>query len=619
MTRSGAANRDRSLNNVSHDSRSSRADKTYVSMSVIGPKAAMVVDGDARLVHLAEILEESTDYVATTDVDGVVVYANRAFRERFGLLTVDGITSERYSLFSFFTEDSRRRFLRDGVSALWSRGRWSGEIEALDPDGTPITLWQSAIAHLGSDGLPRYFSGIARDMSAIAAAQEDLRASEARFRALVARGTDMILVLSGEGRITYASPAVERVLGHPVSSLLGTLAFDLIHPDDVNEVITRFLTVGVAGSKGNQYRVRHASGGFRWLESFASNHLDIPGIDGYILNARDITARHEADEQLAEAAALLSSVMRAAASEAIFVTDRDATIVAFSLGAECLLGYSADEVVGVVHPRVFHREEDIATLAMELGLTADGLFHHLPPDGQSLAREWTFVRKDGSSFDGSLIVSARFDEHGEPAGFLYLATDITERRQREAILTQQAESDVLTGLANRQCLQRALGVAVGNSSWHSPGRVLLFIDLDGFKQVNDTYGHAVGDAVLVAVAERLADSLRPGDLAVRLGGDEFVILLEESVTHEMGMTIAHRIVAAIGTEFMIGSRRSRSGRVSACPSVASGGPRKNSSWRPMARRTWPSAMGAAGSPPPSSSDDRVPRTAALRHSAVRKV
>jgi diguanylate cyclase (GGDEF)-like protein/PAS domain S-box-containing protein len=526
-----------------------------MSMSVVSQKASIVVEGDARLVHLAEILEESTDYVATTDVDGIVVYANRAFRERFGLLTVDGITSERYSLFSFFTEESRRTFLREAVPALWSGGRWSGEIEALDPEGTPITLWQSAIAHLGADGLPTYFSGIARDMSAIAAAQEDMRASEARFRALVAQGTDMILVLSGEGRITYASPAVERVLGHPVSRLLGTVAFDLIHPDDVTEVITRFLTVGVAGSKGNQYRVRRASGGWRWLESFATNHMNTPGIDGYILNARDITARHEADEKLAEAAALLSSVMRAAASEAIFVTDREARIVAFSLGAECLLGYAADEVVGVLHPRVFHPEEDIAALAAEVGVTPDGLFHYKPPAGQSLAREWTFVRKDGSTFDGSLIVSARFDEHGELAGFLYLAADITERRHREAMLTQQAESDVLTGLANRQCLQRALGVAVGNTSWHSPGRVLLFIDLDRFKQVNDTHGHAVGDAVLVAVAERLEENLRPGDLAVRLGGDEFVVLLEESVTHEFGMIIAQRIVAAIAADFVIGSQR----------------------------------------------------------------
>ena len=515
----------------------------------------MVVEGEARLVHLAEILEESTDYVATTDVDGIVVYANRAFRERFGLRHVDGITSQRYSLFSFFSEDSRNRFLHEAVPALWDVGRWSGEVEALDPDGMPITLWQSAIAHRGPDGVPLYFSGISRDMSAIAAAQEDMRASEARFRALVAQGTDVILVLDAQGRITYASPAIERVLGHPVSSLLGTVAFELIHPDDVDEVIARFGTVGVASSSGNQYRVRHGLGGWRWVESFATDHLHTPGIEGYIINARDITARHDANEQLAEAAALLSSVMRAAASEAIFVTDREARIVGFSLGAECLLGYSAAEAVGVLHPRVFHPEEEIELLAAELGLTPDELFHHEPPEGQSIAREWTFVRKDGSTFHGSLLVTARFDEHGELAGFLYLATDITERRHREALLTLQAESDVLTGLANRQCLQRALGLAVGNSSWHTPGRVLLFIDLDRFKKVNDTHGHAAGDAVLVEVADRLTQNLRPGDLAVRLGGDEFVILLDESVTHEFGMAIAQRIVAAIASDFVIGDQR----------------------------------------------------------------
>lgn len=525
-------------------------------MTTAAPGTAMVNGDDARLVHLAEILEESTDYVATTDLDGVVVYANRAFRERFGLRTIDGITSERYSLFSFYTETSRRHFMRKAVPELWRGGRWCGELEAIDPDGLPIMLWQSAITHRGPDGQPAYFSGIARDMSAIAATQADVRDSEARFRALVAQGSDVILVLSAEGRITYASPAIERVLGHSVSSLLGTVAFDLIHPDDVDGILARFLTIAAeADNVGNQYRVRHANGTWRWVESFSSNHLHTPGIDGFIVNARDITARHEANDKLSEAAALLSSVMRAAASEAIFVTDREARIVAFSLGAECLLGYSADEVLGILHPSAFHPAEAVEALAGELGLTPEELFHHEPPEGQSLAREWKFVRKDGSTFDGSLIVSARFDENGALAGYLYLAADITERRNREAMLTQQAESDTLTGLANRQCLQRALGVAVGDTSWHVPGRVLLFIDLDRFKHVNDTYGHAAGDAVLVAVAQRLTEHLRPGDLAVRLGGDEFVILLDPAVTLEMGMTIAQRIVAAIASDFMVGEQR----------------------------------------------------------------
>ncbi|MCU1397034.1 MAG: diguanylate cyclase, partial [Acidimicrobiales bacterium] len=511
---------------------------------------------DARLIHLAEILEESLDYVATTDLYGQILYANRAFRERFGLHTIDGIASESYSLFSFFTEQSREDFMRDAVPQLWHGGRWTGEVDAIDPvnpSGAPIKLSQSAIAHLGPNGKPAFFSGIARDITPLKAAEAHLRASEERFRALVAQGSDVILVLDTMGSITYVTPAIERVLGYPIAALIGTPAFDLIHPEDLDGAIARFVDiVGTSESIGHQYRVRHSDGSWRWVESFTSNHLDTPGVNGLIVNARDITSRHDANEELASAAALLSSVMRAAASEAIFVTDREARIVAFSRGAEVLLGYTADDVVGVLHPSAFHLPEELADLAGELGITPAALFRHEPPKGQSIAREMAFVRKDGGTFDGSLIVSTRYDDTGAVAGFLYLAGDITERRRREAVLTQQAEHDTLTGLANRQCLQRALGVAVGDATWHAPGRILLFIDLDRFKLVNDTYGHATGDAVLVAVAQLLKDNLRTGYLAVRLGGDVFVILLDVQVTVELGMAIAQRIVAAIGQPFEVG-------------------------------------------------------------------
>ncbi len=150
-----------------------------------------------------------------------------------------------------------------------------------------------------------------------------------------------------------------------------------------------------------------------------------------------------------------------------------------------------------------------------------------------------------------MITSARYDPDGALVGFLYLVADITERRQREALLTRAAEHDPLTGLGNRTSLQHALGIAVSDESWHSTGRVLLFVDLDRFKQVNDTLGHAIGDAVLIAVAQRLTDAIRVGDLAVRLGGDEFVVLLSPTVTVDEGVRIANRIVASIGREFII--------------------------------------------------------------------
>jgi diguanylate cyclase (GGDEF)-like protein/PAS domain S-box-containing protein len=508
---------------------------------------------DARRVHLAEILEASTDYVATTDVNGRILYANSAFRERFGIDTVAEIIEESYSLFGFMSPQSRERFLVEGVPELWRTGQWSGEIEAVGADGSLVPLWQAAIVHHDAAGNPEYFSGISRDISVMKVAQAELSRSEGRFRALLAEGSDVIMVLTAQGRITYASPAIERVLGYAVDDLVGTSAFELIHPDDFGRVMEAFgaAFTGENPAQGSQYRVRHTAGRWMWIESHTTNHLHTPGVEGFIVNARDITARHVANEQIELAAALLTSVMSAAANEAIFVTDQSATIVAFSRGAEVLLGYRAGEVVGCLHPRVFHDPVEVAEVAFDLGVTIEELFMLPPPDEKSIVREWVFIRKDGTTFDGALTVSARFDSEGALAGFLYLASDVTERRRRAAELTQQAHHDSLTGLANRIALNEALVAAVSDPAWADLGRNVLFIDLDRFKIVNDTFGHAVGDQVLVGVSQRLERHLRSADLAVRLGGDEFVVLLGPEVSTAAAHDIADRIVGALAEPFVI--------------------------------------------------------------------
>ena len=505
---------------------------------------------EARRNQLVEILEASTDYIATTDTSGHILYANRAFRERFGAGSIDQVVNKSHSLFDFFSAESRDQFLREGVPELWKTGRWSGEIEGIDADGVAVPLSQSAIAHRDPDGRARYFSGIARDISETKAAQAALIESHQRFHALVALGNDAIFVITARGRITYASPAIERIIGYTAAELVGTLSSDLIHPDDLELALAEFASAFADAPHGLQSRVRHRDGTWRWIESYTTNHLDTPGVNGFIVNARDITARKQANEQLEQASALLASVMGAAANEAIFVTDDSATIVAFSRGAEVLLGHSAADVVGHLHPRAFHPEEQIAETAAALGIDADDLFRFTPPGGQSIVREWMFVRRDGSRFPGSLTVTSRFDSHGNLCGFLYVARDITAQRRLEAALTEQAHHDTLTGLGNRAQLHSVLAEALRKSE-PTAGRTLLFIDLDRFKNVNDTYGHATGDAVLRGTAQRLNDCLRAQDVAIRLGGDEFVIVLRPNVTEKAATKIAERIVEAVARPFVV--------------------------------------------------------------------
>jgi diguanylate cyclase (GGDEF)-like protein len=131
-----------------------------------------------------------------------------------------------------------------------------------------------------------------------------------------------------------------------------------------------------------------------------------------------------------------------------------------------------------------------------------------------------------------------------------VVTDISTRKEAELGMRRLAHRDSLTGLSNRLHLAEQIDGALGELAPDSPGIALLLLDLDGFKSVNDSFGHAIGDELLTMVARRLRGSLRPADVAARLGGDEFAVLLED-VDHEQALAAANRVLAAVGNAFAL--------------------------------------------------------------------
>ncbi len=138
-------------------------------------------------------------------------------------------------------------------------------------------------------------------------------------------------------------------------------------------------------------------------------------------------------------------------------------------------------------------------------------------------------------------------------GVVVTSRDVTERNAHEVRLWHQAHHDPLTGLPNRTLFfdQLRAGLSRSQARHITGGVTLLFLDLDGFKAVNDTYGHGAGDRLLREVAQRLADCVRPGDVLARFGGDEFVILLTESTNPEMACPIAERLVNCVATPYEV--------------------------------------------------------------------
>ena len=240
------------------------------------------------------------------------------------------------------------------------------------------------------------------------------------------------------------------------------------------------------------------------------------------------------------------------ANFSVISTDTRGVIRTINATAAEKLGYRREELEGKVTPLLLHDPAEIAAradaLTAELGrpVAADWeAFVAKARLGQCDENDWTYVRKDGTRFPARLSVTAMHDDAGRITGFLGVAYDVTLQKQAEAKLLQLARSDALTGLANRAHFEEHLAAAIERSKRRGVAMALLFLDIDHFKDVNDTFGHEGGDIVLKEFAQRLNRLTRTTDLVARLAGDEFVVVLEGSVDADSIRRIADDVVSAL--------------------------------------------------------------------------
>lgn len=239
----------------------------------------------------------------------------------------------------------------------------------------------------------------------------------------------------------------------------------------------------------------------------------------------------------------------------VIATDVDGAIQTINYGAEIKLGYAPGELVGKT-PMVIHDAGEVAARAKVL---AGELGHEVQPGfdvlvakaklGLSDENDWTYICKDGRTFPVRLSVTALLDATGQVTGFLGIGSDITRRKQAEAKVLHLARFDGLTGLVNRSYFLEKLGEAIARSERSGNPLALIFLDLDHFKNINDTFGHHGGDLILKEFADRLAQSIRATDTVARLAGDEFVILLDLSHDENGASAVADKIVAAMQRPF----------------------------------------------------------------------
>jgi diguanylate cyclase (GGDEF)-like protein/PAS domain S-box-containing protein len=262
----------------------------------------------------------------------------------------------------------------------------------------------------------------------------------------------------------------------------------------------------------------------------------------------DITAIDEARRQEAESAAMLRAVFAESPVPMLRVSvprgASSGTVVDVNEAFETLVDRSRHELVGS-DPAALAAPSDSEVPASVVAAMRQG--------GQPVATaELDLTRPDGSTRRVEVTVAELSTGLDRPASDLVLiVVDVSAQREAEAALTRQALHDSLTGLLNRHSLMLRLESAIARLQRHPSGIALFFIDLDGFKEVNDTSGHRAGDRLLTDVAHRMASAVRPEDTFARLGGDEFVVLAEGVITEEEARALAHRLMSAVdvGWEF----------------------------------------------------------------------
>ena len=227
---------------------------------------------------------------------------------------------------------------------------------------------------------------------------------------------------------------------------------------------------------------------------------------------QDVTERTQTEERLRQAARVFEST-----SEGVIITDAQARILAVNQAFTRITGYAEPEVLGKTPQILRSGRHDQGFYAQLWGsLSATGQWH-----GEIWNR-----RRNGDVFPEWLTISAVPDQTGQTTHYVAVFSDISQLKRSQERLDFLAHHDALTRLPNRVLLQDRLAHAIRRAQREAGRLVLLFVDLDGFKEVNDTLGHAVGDRVLMVVAERLGERLRAADTLARHGGDEFLILLD---------------------------------------------------------------------------------------------
>lgn len=376
-----------------------------------------------------------------------------------------------------------------------------------------------------SDGTLKGYRGSNTDITKEKLATDALKENEARFKALYAASFAGIAIHE-KGQIIECNSVFARMGGYTIEELIGTnilmFAAPQSRPTIVNNMTQQY-------QKPYEAQCIRKDGSIYWTR-IEAKEIPFQGKHVRFVEFRDISDEKKAQEKLALAASVFTS-----AREGIIITDETGVIIDVNDSFTRISGYTREEAIGQTPHILYSGHHDTAFYT--------SMWHDLTSKNHWYGEIWN-RRKSGEIYPEMLTITALRSTEGETKHYVALFSDITVLKEHQHQLEHIAHHDALTGLPNRLLLADRLHQGIVQAKRRGEKLVLAYLDLDGFKAINDTYGHEIGDRLLIALAIQMKRALREGDTLARLGGDEFVAVLNDVKSVDSSLHMLTRLLEA---------------------------------------------------------------------------
>ncbi|UTH74905.1 EAL domain-containing protein [Chromobacterium sp. IIBBL 290-4] len=502
-----------------------------LALNVSGLLVAMLMDGrrsdEAALktfqARIESLVNNSPTMMSLKDMEGRYLLVNAAYANRVGA-PAHAMLGKRPE--DVFDENDARQIREQDQQVLNLLSPRQFE-EHFVLNGVETYLLASKFPLFDAEGRPAGVGSVDTDITLSKREQKAKREAEERYLALVEQSLVGIYILQDE-KMVYVNPKLADILGYAPEEVTGLGLNEVLAPGEAdrirNQLMRRF--------RDNIAVMHYSTRGLRKDGVLVdvevhSRLFELDGRKAVIGVVMDISERLLADTNLRLAAKVFEN-----SAEGILILDSAARIIAVNDAFSRITGFSEQETLGR-SSRIFRM--DTQRQAMQEALAAAGHWH-----GEMLDR-----RKSGEWYPAEISISALRDEDGALCNYVAVFSDITQRKEAEERLQFLANHDPLTRLPNRSSLTNHLDAALLRMAAQNGQLAVMFIDLDRFKLINDSFGHQAGDQLLCEIALRLSRVVGGKGLLARLGGDEFTLLMSGYESHKQLADMAGAVLSEL--------------------------------------------------------------------------